>query len=231
MSKPFVLVLEDESDVRATVVGCLRSLGLEVLEAATPVEARRYSESRTPHVAVVSATLARGGACDIVRELRERAPPADVGILMLAHRSMLSEARASREYNADTLVGKPISPQELTSRVEDLLIRHQPQLEAPEIAYGGLSFSRRHGTIRRSGATASVGPTEGRILALLLAHPERVYTRTQLLGLLWSSRVRVEPRTVDVHVRRLRGALASVGAAEMLQTVRGVGYRLSSVLM
>ncbi len=230
MLTPRVLVVESESDTRAAVTGCLRSAGYDVSDVGDAIGAHTYLEQRLPHLAVLSATLPRAGAAQLIGQLRASEATASLAILMLVTREQVLDQRATREASADAMVRKPVAPQELIEKAERLLANQLGGPDGGRVEYGGVCYCLRTSTATCRETAVHLGPTEGRMLALLLGNPERVYSRAQLLGLLWSSHVRVEERTVDVHVRRLRETLQKLGVAAMLQTVRGVGYRLSSRL-
>ena len=128
---------------------------------------------------------------------------------------------------ADDYITKPFSPRELISRIKALLRRVAPAADEVLTA-GNLKIDSAGHRVYSEDKEISLGPTEYRLLKFLMEHPERVYSRAQLLDFVWGQNVYVEERTVDVHIRRLRKALGETGAAEYVQTVRGAGYRFSS---
>ncbi|MDP2248349.1 MAG: winged helix-turn-helix domain-containing protein, partial [Nitrosomonadales bacterium] len=132
------------------------------------------------------------------------------------------------EVGADDYVTKPFSPRELNARIKAVLRRRAPQMTDDPIEVGGLRLDPMTHRVSGNGATLDLGPTEFRLLHYLMSNPERVHSRSQVLDRVWGDRVFVEDRTVDVHIRRLRRALTDTGHEQLIQTVRGVGYRFSA---
>jgi len=132
------------------------------------------------------------------------------------------------EVGADDYVTKPFSPRELNARIKAVLRRRAPQMTDDPIEVGGLRLDPTTHRVSGNGASLDLGPTEFRLLHYLMSNPERVHSRSQVLDRVWGDRVFVEDRTVDVHIRRLRRALTETGHDQLIQTVRGVGYRFSA---
>jgi two-component system phosphate regulon response regulator PhoB len=132
------------------------------------------------------------------------------------------------EIGADDYVTKPFSPRELNARIKAVLRRRAPQMTDDPIEAGGLRLDPVTHRVTGNDTAIDLGPTEFRLLHYLMSNPERVHSRSQVLDRVWGDRVFVEDRTVDVHIRRLRQALTASGHEDMIQTVRGVGYRFSA---
>jgi two-component system phosphate regulon response regulator PhoB len=151
-----------------------------------------------------------------------------VPIIMLTARGEESDKVACHEGGADDYVTKPFSPRELLARINAVLRRGAPGGLGEEIEFDGLKLDQASHRVTVGSRTVPLGPTEYRMLEFFMTHPERVYTRDQLLDRIWGGNVYVEERTIDVHIRRLRKALEDFGYERFVQTVRGAGYRFSS---
>jgi two-component system phosphate regulon response regulator PhoB len=165
---------------------------------------------------------------ELVRMLRRDASTRDIPIMMLTARAEEADKVAGLETGADDYLTKPFSARELIARIQAVLRRSAPAGESERVAVEGLSLDQAGHRVAADGKTVALGPTEYRLLAFLMTHPDRVYSRSQLLDRVWGGNVYVEERTVDVHVRRLRKSLEPSGYDRFVQTVRGAGYRFSA---
>ncbi len=165
---------------------------------------------------------------ELVRQLRRDANTRDIPIMMLTARAEEADKVAGLETGADDYLTKPFSARELVARIQAVLRRSAPSGESERVAVEGLALDQAGHRVAADGKTVPLGPTEYRLFAFLMTHPDRVYTRGQLLDRVWGGNVYVEERTVDVHIRRLRKALEPSGYDRFVQTVRGAGYRFSS---
>jgi two-component system phosphate regulon response regulator PhoB len=162
------------------------------------------------------------------KSLRQDDRTKAVPIIMLTARGQEQDKIAGLESGADDYVTKPFSPRELLARIKAVLRRRAPQLTDEPIELGGLKLDPATHRVSSGVRNLDLGPTEFRLLHFLMAHPERVHSRSQLLDHVWGDHVFVEERTVDVHIRRLRKALEPTGHDRLIETVRGSGYRLSA---
>jgi two-component system phosphate regulon response regulator PhoB len=165
---------------------------------------------------------------EFTRQVKRDANYRDLPIIMLTARAEESDKVAGLEGGADDYVTKPFSPRELIARINAVLRRVDPQVEGEVLAFEGLSLDPIAHRVLADGRPVTLGPTEYRMLEFFMAHPDRVYSREQLLDRIWGGNVYVEERTIDVHIRRLRKALEEFGYDRMVQTVRGAGYRFST---
>lgn len=227
MQAPQILIVENESDIRAFVAGCLRVLDCHVQEADSARAALTLVKRNAPHIVLVSSRLPDASGLELVRLLKvsDEQPP---GIVLMTSHLCRTEHAAALRSGVDRVVRKPFPPQHLIENVEGLLRLHAPAVTQVVVEYAGLSLNVVTAVAYFREFCVSLGPTEARLLGFFITHPERAFSRSQILGRVWSSTVRVDERAVDAHVRWLRRALRELSCAELLQTVRGTGYRLSS---
>jgi two-component system phosphate regulon response regulator PhoB len=164
----------------------------------------------------------------LAKQFRADARTKDIPIIMLTARGDERDKILGLESGADDYITKPFSPRELMARIRAVLRRHIPAMPDVTVSAEGLELSPSSHRVTANGAAVELGPTEFRLLHFFMTHPERVYSRTQLLDQVWGTQVFVEERTVDVHIRRLRAALEPVKMNGAIQTVRGSGYRFST---
>jgi len=165
---------------------------------------------------------------DLCKRLRSDERYQPIPIIMLTARGEERDKVLGLDTGADDYLTKPFSPRELVSRIKAVLRRRAPQMTDEPVEINGLRLDPSSHRVSGGGRALELGPTEFRLLHFFMTHPERVYSRTQLLDQVWGDDVFVEERTVDVHIRRLGLALEPSGHAELIQTVRGAGYRLSA---
>jgi two-component system phosphate regulon response regulator PhoB len=158
--------------------------------------------------------------------LRRKAETRDLPIIMLTARGEEADRVRGLEVGADDYVAKPFSPSELIARVRAVLRRAKPSSAQDLLTFGGLVMDLSAHRVLRDGRSIHLGPTEFRLLRFLLERPGRVYSREQLLDAVWGRDIYVEPRTVDVHIRRLRKAINAPGEIDLIRTVRSAGYAL-----
>jgi two-component system phosphate regulon response regulator PhoB len=165
---------------------------------------------------------------ELTRSLKRNKETQDMPVILLTARAEEQDKVAGLEGGADDYVTKPFSPRELLARIQALLRRSSPTAAGEAIEVGALRLDPASHRVMAGELPVSLGPTEYRLLQFFMEHPERVYSRSQLLDRVWGGNVYVEERTVDVHIRRLRKALEPSGTDSLVQTVRGSGYRFST---
>lgn len=200
--------------------------GFTVAEAEDCATARTMIADDRPDLVLVDWMLPDSSGLELLRLLRRDEANRDLPVIMLTAKAEERDKVTGLDGGADDYVTKPFSPRELISRINALLRRSAADGDAP-LEAGDLRLDPVSHRVTVGGREIRLGPTEYRLLKFLLQHPERVYSRGQLLDRVWGQNVYVEERTVDVHVRRLRKALGESGADRFVQTVRGAGYRLS----
>jgi two-component system phosphate regulon response regulator PhoB len=221
-----VLVVEDEPQIQELVAVNLEHCGHRVRRAASAEEAEAAIRAALPDVVVLDWMLPGESGVSLARRLRADARTRDLPILMLTARAMEQDKISGLEAGADDYLTKPFSPKELAARINAVLRRRAPQHAHDVIEVEGLRLDPASHRVSAGDRRISLAPSEFRLLQFLLTHPGRVYSRSQLLDLVWGDHVYVEERTVDVHIRRLRRALEPTGHDRLIDTVRGTGYGL-----
>ena len=222
-----ILVVEDEAPIREMIVFHLSRAGFETLEAPDCRVARELLADERPDLALIDWMLPDMSGLELTRMLKRDKDNDDVAIIMLTARADEYDKVAGLDSGADDYITKPFSPRELVARIQAVLRRSNAENDET-VSAGVLSLDSAGHRVSANGNEIRLGPTEYRLLKFLITHPDRVYSRSQLLDRVWGANVYVEERTVDVHVRRLRKALAEEAADDYIQTVRGAGYRFSS---
>jgi len=223
-----ILVVEDEPAIQELISVSLARSGHEVRRAATGEEALGAVAETLPDVILLDWMLPDASGPALARRLRAEARTREVPIIMLTARAGDDDKVAGLEAGADDYVTKPFSPRELEARIQAVLRRRTPQLSREAIEIEGLFLNPATHAVSGSGKTLKMGPTEFELLHFFMTHADRVYSRTQILDHVWGDHVFIEDRTVDVHIRRLRDALEPSGHDDLVETVRGAGYRFLS---
>ncbi len=221
-----VLIVEDEAAIREMLAFNLARAGYEVLAAATGIEARTAMVDRYPDVVLMDWMLPDISGLELTRQLKRDPDTREIPVIMLTARAQEDDRVAGLEGGADDYITKPFSPRELLARIKAVL-RRGAAFQDEVVTAGKLKLNTASHRVSVADAEISLGPTEYRILHFFMHHPDRVYSRAQLLDRIWGGNVYVEERTVDVHIRRLRKALTPSGYDRLVQTVRGAGYRFS----
>jgi two-component system phosphate regulon response regulator PhoB len=221
-----ILLVEDEAAIRQMLAFNLTRAGFEVDEAEDCRTARQRIADVRPDLILMDWMLPDSSGLELTRALRRDEANRDLPIIMLTAKAHEREKVIGLEGGADDYMTKPFSSRELIARINALLRRSVSCDDAP-LQAGDLSLDPVSHRVLVGEAEINLGPTEYRLLKFMMEHPERVYSRGQLLDSVWGRNVYVEERTVDVHVRRLRMALEDHSVAQFVQTVRGAGYRFS----
>ena len=222
-----ILIVDDEQAIREMVSFALTRAGFEVLEAADAQQAQTVVADELPDLLLLDWMMPGVSGLDLARRLKREDLTRDLPIIMLTARGEEEEKIRGLEVGADDYVTKPFSPRELVARIKAVMRRASPQSGEETIEFDGLEVDPAGHRVMASGRPLEMGPTEFRLLHFFVTHPDRVYSRSQLLDRVWGGNVYIEERTVDVHIRRLRKALSPEGHDRFVQTVRGAGYRFS----
>ena len=224
-----VLLVEDETEIREMLTFSLQRAGFGVVAAETAEQALQTLDGPLPNLVIIDWMLPGMSGVELARRLRRDPLTAELPLLMLTARGEESDKLKSFDAGIDDYVTKPFSPRELIARMKALL-RRSGEPDDGVIAYGPLTLDTRSHHLAVGEQKIHVAPKALRLLELLMRHPHRAFDRAQLLDRVWGRNVYVEERTVDVHVLRLRKALTPYGMGNVVETVRGVGYRLSPQL-
>ncbi len=223
-----ILVVEDEPAIQELLTLNLQQAGHHPLRAMSVEQAQLLMRETQPDLIILDWMLPGMSGIEFARRLKSDAATKSIPIIMLTAKGEEVDKVRGLEVGADDYVTKPFSPRELLARIKAVLRRRAPQMTDDPMEIGGLRVDPITHRVTGNGAPIELGPTEFRLLHFLMSNPERVHSRTHVLDKVWGDRVYVEDRTVDVHIRRLRKALETSGHEEMIQTVRGVGYRFSA---
>ncbi|MBL8805817.1 MAG: phosphate regulon transcriptional regulator PhoB [Rhodospirillales bacterium] len=224
--KPYLLIVEDEAALVELLRYNFEKEGFRVTSAADGEAALVAVAEAKPDLIVLDWMLPHVSGLEVARQLRRKPETRDIPIIMLTARGEETDRIRGLEVGADDYVAKPFSPSELVARVRAVLRRSKPSTAQDLLTFGDLVMDLSAHRVLRSGRSIHLGPTEFRLLRFLLERPGRVYSREQLLDAVWGRDIYVEPRTVDVHIRRLRKAINSPGDSDLIRTVRSAGYAL-----
>lgn len=227
MQDKSILVVEDERPIREMVRFALQRQSYNVVEAADAAQARLAIAEKIPDLILLDWMMPQVSGIDLARELKASPTSADIPIIMLTARGEEEDKVKGLNIGCDDYMIKPFSTAELLARIQAVLRRSVPGGLEEQIRFGELRINTASQRVTYGSDVVTLGPTEYRLMLFFASHPDRVYTREQLLDRVWGQNVYVEERTVDVHIRRLRKALSPFGCDEWVQTVRGSGYRFS----
>lgn len=206
----------------------LEGAGLGFSEAANAEQAQASIEQQRPDLILMDWMLPGISGVELARRLKRQQPTREIPIIMLTAKGEESDKVKGLDFGADDYVTKPFSTRELIARIKAVLRRTDVQSPGNSITVADLILDIETHRVTAAGRPLDLSPTEFRLLHFFIIHPERVFSRTQLLDQVWGANIFIEERTVDVHIRRLRKVLEPHGYAGMIQTVRSVGYRFSS---
>jgi two-component system phosphate regulon response regulator PhoB len=226
--KPVVLVVEDETSLMTMLRYNLEKEGYRVTEAADGEEAMTVASETPPDAVILDWMLPRMSGVEVCRQLRRRPETRNVPVIMLTARSEEADKVRGLNVGADDYMTKPFSMVELLARVRALLRRAKPSQAKGQLSFADIVMDLDAHRVSRSGRYVHLGPTEFRLLQYLMERPGTVFSREELLNGVWGPDIYVEPRTVDVHIRRLRKALNATESADVIRTVRAAGYALDA---
>jgi len=222
-----VLVVDDEPDIRTMIRFALEGADFRVYEAGHADEARKLLGTENPDLMLLDWMLPGRSGLELARQLKQNIITRALPIIMISANGGEEDCIKGLDTGVDDYIAKPFSTREMVARVKAVLRRASPEKSTDRIEISGLRIDNISHRVSAGGKRIDIAPTEYRLLHFFMTHVDRAFGRSQLLDRVWGDQVYVEERTVDVHVRRLRKALAGTGHDYMLQTVRGVGYRFS----
>ena len=220
-----VLLVDDDAGVRGSLAANLKNAGYRVQVAGCVPDAEARMRETRPDLVLLDCVLPGRSGLAYTRQLRTDQRTSAISIIMVSERSEEADKVAALECGADDYVIKPFSMREMLARVKAVIRRRAPQLADEIVASGGLTLDPTARMVTASGQPIELWTTEFRLLHFLMTYPGRIFTRSRILDEVWGDHVFVEERTVDVHIRRLRLALAATGHDALIETVRGMGYR------
>jgi two-component system phosphate regulon response regulator PhoB len=227
MQGKLILVVEDEAPIRELLRFALTRAEFRVMDAESAQAARLRIADERPDLILMDWMMPGMSGVELTRELKAQATTKDIPVIMVTARAEEEDKVRGLNVGCDDYVSKPFSYPELIARIQAVLRRSMPGGVEERVTINGLEVDSASQRVTAGGRAVKLGPTEYRLLHFFVSHPERVYSREQVLDRVWGQNVYVEERTVDVHIRRLRKALEPFGYDEMIQTVRGSGYRFS----
>ena len=226
--KANILIVEDESPILELLALNISQAGYNPLRAISAEHAEKLISEALPDIILLDWMLPGMSGIDFAKKLRSNALTKAIPIIMLTARSDELDKVKGLEVGADDYITKPFSPRELNARIKAVLRRKAPELTEDLLKINGLELDPVSHRVTGNNKPLEMGPTEFRLLHFFMSNPERVYSRSQLLDKVWGSQIFIEDRTVDVHIRRLRNILAQSQHENLIQTVRGSGYSLST---
>jgi two-component system phosphate regulon response regulator PhoB len=226
--KPVVMVVEDETSLMTMLRYNLEKEGYRVTEAGDGEEAITVADETPPDAVILDWMLPRMSGVEVCRQLRRKSETRNVPVIMLTARSEESDKVRGLNVGADDYMTKPFSMVELMARVRALLRRAKPSQAKGQLTFADIVMDLDAHRVSRAGKYIHLGPTEFRLLQYLMERPGTVFSREELLNGVWGPDIYVEPRTVDVHIRRLRKALNVEDCLDVIRTVRAAGYALDS---
>lgn len=223
-----ILIVEDEAPIREMLAFVMEQHGYQPVEAGDFEKALEAVCEPYPDMVLLDWMLPGGSGIQLAKQLKSQDHTRHIPIIMLTARSEEEDKIRGLEVGADDYITKPFSPKELMARMRAVFRRVSPTSLDEPLEVEGLKLDPVSHRVSANGDALEMGPTEFRLLHFFMTHPDRVYSREQLLDHVWGTNVFVEDRTVDVHIRRLRKAIGEHGHGRLIQTVRGVGYRFSA---
>jgi two-component system, OmpR family, phosphate regulon response regulator PhoB len=229
MSKINILIVEDEAAIRRMLTIVLEQAGFTTIVAAEVESAQKILADSFPDLILLDWMLPGISGVEWARRLKKDPSFRDLPIILLTARGEEEDTVRGLEIGADDYMTKPFSPKELVARIRAVLRRTGKLQGATQIALGNLILDTEQHRLTIGEKQLEVSPTEFRLMQFFMTHPDKVFSRTQLLDQVWGRSVYIEERTVDVHIRRLRKILGDYGKEDLVQTVRGFGYRFSLI--
>jgi two-component system, OmpR family, phosphate regulon response regulator PhoB len=229
ITKMKILIVEDEAAIRGMLTIVLEQAGFTAIAAAEVDSAQKILADSYPDLILLDWMLPGTSGVEWARRLKKDPSYKDLPIILLTARGEEEDKVRGLEIGADDYLTKPFSPKELVARIRAVLRRSGKLQGVTQITLGDLILDTEQHRLTIGEQQLDVSPTEFRLMQFFMTHPNKVFSRTQLLDQVWGRSVYIEERTVDVHIRRLRKILGDYGKEDLVQTVRGFGYRFSLI--
>jgi two-component system phosphate regulon response regulator PhoB len=227
-NKPLVLIVEDEAALMTMLRYNLEKQGFRVEEAGDGEEALTRINELKPDMVLLDWMLPHLSGIEVCRQIRRRPATRELPVIMITARSEDQDAVRGLNTGADDYVTKPFSTEALVARMRALMRRSNTVPAKGELRFHDIVLDLAAHRISRNGRQLHLGPTEYRLMEFLMQRPRRVFSREELLDAIWGPSIHVEPRTVDVHIRRLRKAINAPDELDVVRTVRAAGYALDT---
>jgi two-component system, OmpR family, phosphate regulon response regulator PhoB len=227
-SRPLILVVEDEAALATMLRYNLEKQGFRVEEAADGQEAMLRLSEITPDLVLLDWMLPAMSGIEVCRQIRRRPETRELPVIMVTARTEDQDAVRGLNTGADDYIPKPFSMESLIARIRALLRRSTPVHTRGRVVFHDIVLDLAAHRVHRNNRSVHLGPTEYRLLEFLMQYPRRVFSREELLNAVWGPDIHVEPRTVDVHIRRLRKSINGIGELDVVRTVRTAGYALDT---
>jgi two-component system, OmpR family, phosphate regulon response regulator PhoB len=228
LTKPLVLVVEDEAALATMLRYNLEKQGFRVEEATDGQEALIRIAEAQPDLVLLDWMLPQMSGLEVCRQIRRRSATRDLPVIMVTARTDDQDAVRGLNTGADDYIAKPFSMDALLARIRALLRRSNSLPVKGQLSFHDITMDLASHRVQRNGRPVHLGPTEFRLLEFFMQHPRRVFSREELLDAVWGPDIHVEPRTVDVHIRRLRKSINATGELDVVRTVRAAGYALDT---
>jgi two-component system, OmpR family, phosphate regulon response regulator PhoB len=228
LTKPLVLVVEDEAALATMLRYNLEKQGFRVEEATDGQEALIRIAEAQPDLVLLDWMLPQMSGLEVCRQIRRRSATRDLPVIMVTARADDQDAVRGLNTGADDYIAKPFSMDALLARIRALLRRSNSLPVKGQLSFHDITMDLASHRVQRNGRPVHLGPTEFRLLEFFMQHPRRVFSREELLDAVWGPDIHVEPRTVDVHIRRLRKSINATGELDVVRTVRAAGYALDT---
>jgi two-component system, OmpR family, phosphate regulon response regulator PhoB len=228
LPRPLVLVVEDEAAIATMLRYNLEKQGYRVAEASDGQEALTRIQEQQPDIVLLDWMLPLMSGIEVCRQIRRKPATRDLPIIMVTARTEDQDAVRGLNTGADDYITKPFHIDSLLARMRALLRRSNAVPEKGHLAFHDIEMDLSSHRVSRNGRRVHLGPTEFRLLEFFMQHPRRVFSREELLDAVWGQDIHVEPRTVDVHIRRLRKSMNIEGELDVVRTVRAAGYALDT---
>jgi two-component system phosphate regulon response regulator PhoB len=228
LTKPLVLVVEDEGALATMLRYNLEKQGYRVEEATDGQEALTRIAEAQPDLVLLDWMLPQMSGLEVCRQIRRRSATRDLPVIMVTARTDDQDAVRGLNTGADDYIAKPFSMDALLARIRALLRRSNSLPVKGQLSFHDITMDLASHRVQRNGRPVHLGPTEFRLLEFFMQHPRRVFSREELLDSVWGPDIHVEPRTVDVHIRRLRKSINATGELDIVRTVRAAGYALDT---
>ncbi len=229
-AKPLIMVVEDDAAIATMLRYNLEKSGFRVEEAVDGQEAIARIAETKPDLVLLDWMLPMMSGIEVCRQIRRRPETRELPVIMVTARAEDQDSVRGLNTGADDYITKPFSVDALLARVRALLRRSNTVVAKGQLAFHDIAMDLTSHRVSRNGRALHLGPTEYRLMEFFLQHPRRVFTREELLDAVWGKDIHVEPRTVDVHIRRLRRAINADGELDLVRTVRAAGYALDTEL-